>query len=134
MLGLFACMLMIHQNCETWQLWKNVIIFNIYIYTLSRGRWGQKKCTVCTLMKIMIIMDDPLIYSHKNNVSFCLSELMPKMGEEGCDLWPESRRKNVLDMCCYFIWNCCYRQNSGQIVCCDDIVFHIRWHIKMSML
>ena len=47
--------------CETWQLWNTVIIFTIYICTLSKGRGaGQKKCTVCTLVKMMIIMDNPL--------------------------------------------------------------------------
>ena len=33
--------------CETWHLWNTVIIFTIYICTLSRGRGGSEK--VCGL-------------------------------------------------------------------------------------
>ena len=41
-------------NCET------LIIFNIYMCTFKGEEGGQKKCMFCTLVKMMIIMDDPL--------------------------------------------------------------------------
>ena len=33
---------------------------HLHLYTF-KGEGGQKKCTVCTLVKMMIIMDDPLV-------------------------------------------------------------------------
>jgi hypothetical protein len=33
---------------------------NILICTLSRGRGGLKKCTLCTLVKMLIIVNGPL--------------------------------------------------------------------------
>ena len=62
-LELFACMLVIHQNdallrnmatvkhCHNFQ--------HLNLYTFKGEEGGQKKCTVCTLVKMMIIMDDP---------------------------------------------------------------------------
>ena len=61
MLELFACVLVIHQNDA---LLRNMVkhchhFRHLHLYTF-KGEGGQKKCTVCTLVKMMIIMDDPL--------------------------------------------------------------------------
>ena len=62
-LELFACMLVIHQNDA---LLQNIATVKhchhfqyLHMYTF-KGEWGQKKCIFCTLVKMMIIMDDPL--------------------------------------------------------------------------
>ena len=44
-----------HGNCET--LCHNVQHLHLYPF---KGEGGQKKCMFCTLVKTMIIMDDPL--------------------------------------------------------------------------
>ena len=75
-LELFACMLVIHQNgallrnmatvkhCHNFQ--------HLHWYTFKGEGGGQKKCTVCTLVKMMIIMDDPLSkLLHWNFEIFC---------------------------------------------------------------
>ena len=62
-LELFACMLVIHQNGA---LLRNMATVkhchhfqHLHLYTFKGG--GQKKCRFCTLVKMMIIMDDPLL-------------------------------------------------------------------------
>ena len=63
-LELFACMLLlvIHQNDA---LLRNMATVkhchhfqHLHLYTFNQGE-VRKKCTVCTLVKMMIIMDDP---------------------------------------------------------------------------
>ena len=59
-LELFACMLVIHQNDALLQNMATVkhchYFQHLHVYTF---KGDQKKCTVCTLVKMMIIMDDP---------------------------------------------------------------------------
>ena len=56
-------MLVIHQNDALLRNMASVKhcnnLHHLHLYTFKGG--GQKKCRVCTLVKMMIIMDDPLV-------------------------------------------------------------------------
>ena len=58
-------MLVIHQNDALLRNMATVKhchhFHHLHLYTFKgEGGGGQKKCTVCTLVKMMTIMDDPL--------------------------------------------------------------------------
>ena len=65
-------MLVIHQNDALLRNMATVKhchhFHHLHLYTFKGEGGGQKKCTVCTLVKMMIIMDDSLdCFTRGNN-------------------------------------------------------------------